>query len=100
MPMMMCWAPASDELAEAVDDLCRRLGPGPVVGRDREVLEGRALDLVGVAADRRAVLGQDRVLAGDALGRAEDVAGVGVLGHEAQGLLLAAAADHDRDPGA
>ena len=33
-------------------------------------------------------------------GDAEDVAGVGVLGHEAQRLLLAAATDHDRDPGA
>ena len=58
------------------------------------------LDLVRVAPDRGAMLGQDRVLAGDAFGRAEDVAGIGVLGHEAQGLLLAAAADHDRDPGA
>ena len=56
------------EVAEAVDDLGRRLGAAVAVLRDGEVLERRALDLVGVAADRGAMLGQDRVLAGDAFG--------------------------------
>ena len=100
MLMMTCSAPASEKLAEALDDPARRLGASGAVGRDRDVLEGRSLDLVGVAADRRAVLGQDRVLAGDALGRAEDVGRVGVLGDQTQRLLLASATDHDRDPGA
>ena len=50
------------ELAESVDDLRRGLAA------EVDVLERRALDLVGVAADRGAVVGEDRVLAGDALG--------------------------------
>ena len=41
---------------------------------------------------------EDRVLAGDALGRPEHVARVRVLGDQPERLLLAAAADHDRDP--
>ena len=39
-------------------------------------------------------------LPGVLLGRAEDIRGVAVFGHEAQGLLLTAATDHDRDTGA
>ena len=101
MPMMMCWAPASDKSPKRLTTCAGDIvpAPGPSAEID-EVLERRVLDLVRVAPDRGAMLGQDRVLAGDALGRAEDIAGIGVLGHEAQGLLLSAAADHDRDPGA
>ncbi len=40
---------------------------------------------------------QDLVLPGDGLRRAEDVPQVGVLGHDPERLLLAAAADHDRE---
>jgi len=56
------------QFAEAVDDLGRGLGAAVPVLRDGEVLECRALDLLGVAADLGAMLGQDRVLAGDAFG--------------------------------
>jgi hypothetical protein len=45
-----------------------------------------------------AMLGQDRVLREELLGPTEQVGGVRVLGHEAQGLPFAPAADHDRHP--
>src|SRR5690606_39873520 len=57
----------------------------------------RPLDRGGVGADLRAVLGEDRRLAGERLEVAEGVPDVGVLGDEAQRLLLAAAADQHRD---
>src|SRR5262245_10763546 len=51
----------------------------------------RDLDLVRVAADRLAVSLQHLDLATQYFDVAEDVAGIRVLGHEAQRLLLAAA---------
>src|SRR6185369_5745898 len=78
------------ELAEAVDDPCRRLRS------EVDRLKRRSLDLVGVPADRSAVLPEHLVLVMDRGRATEDVAGVGVLGHEAERLPLAAAADHDR----
>ena len=93
-----CCAPASDELPEPVDDLRRRVAR-PVVGLELHGLERRALDLRRVAADRLAVLAQDLVLVVDPDRVAEHVARVGVLGHEAERLPLAAAADHDRRVG-
>src|SRR5262245_39458462 len=80
------------ELAEAVDDARRRLR------RDVDALECRALDLVGVAADRGAVLAQHLVFVVDRRRAAEDVARVAVLGHEAERFPLPAAADHDGWP--
>src|SRR5262245_47132412 len=80
------------ELAEAIDDLLGR------VARQVDRLEVRPLDLVVVSPDGLAMLAQDLVLVVDLLGAAEDVGGVGVLGHEAERLSLAAAADQDRDP--
>ena len=59
----------------------------------------RALDRVRVPADVRAVGAQDRVLGGQRLGRAERVPHVGVAGDDPQRLLLARAADHDRQVG-
>ena len=50
-----------------------------------------------IAPDGGAVLVEDPVLARDRLGRPEHVARIAVLRHEPQRLLLAAAADHDRD---
>src|SRR5689334_16024770 len=80
------------ELAEAVDDAGRGLGC------DVDALERRAFDLVGVAADRGAVRPKHLVLVVDRRRAAEDVAGIAVLGHEAERLPLAAAADHDGWP--
>ena len=45
------------------------------------------------------MLGQDLELVVERRRAAEQVAGVGVLGDQAQRLLLAAAADHDRRVG-
>src|SRR6185369_2613053 len=68
------------------------------VGCDVEVaLEGGPFDLVVWAADGLAVGPQDLPLPVDVLRPAEDVRRVRVPGDEAQGLLLATAADHDRD---
>src|SRR5712692_6798655 len=58
--------------------------------------ESRLDDGVGVAANRLAMLLQDVDLVADRLRIAEEVAHVGVLGHQLQGPPLAAAADHDR----
>src|SRR3954451_13730771 len=87
-------------VAEAFHDLSRRVRVAAAVPRDPDVLKGGAFDLVRVAADDGAVVGEDPVLAGDAFRRAEDVGRVGVASHETQGLLFAAAPDHDRHPGA
>ena len=81
------------ELPEAVDDLRRRLA------RQVHALQRRALDLVGIAADRRTVLAEDLVLVVDPRRPAEDIRGVGVLGDEPERLPFATAADHDRRPG-
>src|SRR5207248_7744068 len=56
-----------------------------------------ALDLRWVAADVGAVLVEDLHLAADHLRVAEAVPDVGVLGDQAQRLLLAAATDRPRD---
>ena len=101
MLTMTCWAPASEKSPKR-----STIAPGGLGVAAAILVEMRTSWRVersisfGVAADVGAVLGEDRVLAGDALGRAEDVGRVGVAGHEAQGLLLTAAPDHDRDPGA
>src|SRR6185312_9075787 len=87
---------AVPELAEPVDDLLRRLRPCRARRPEPDVLQCRALDLARVTSDLGAMLVQDRVLAGDTLRGAEHVARVGVLGDEAESLLLAATADHDR----
>ena len=81
------------ELPEPVDDLRGR------VALQVDPLQRAALDLVVGPAKPVAVLAQDRVLVANAVGAAEEVGGVRVLGDEPQGLLLAAAADHDRHPG-
>ena len=86
------------QLAEAVDHLLRALARH-AVERKLHGLERGPLDLVGVPPDRRAVLADDLVLVVDRLGAAEDVGRVRVLGDEAQGLPLAATADHDRRVG-
>ena len=52
-------------------------------------------DLVRIAAERVAVAAKDVDLVRYLFGAAEDVAGVGVLSDEAQGLPLAAPTDHD-----
>src|SRR5712671_1832472 len=80
------------ELAEAIDDLRRRLA-GEI-----DALECRALDLVRVASDFLAMLAKHLVLVMDRRRAAEDVGRVGVLGDDQEGLPLAAATDHDRDP--
>ena len=69
------------------------LGEAPRLGGDA----GGALDLVRVAADPGAPLVEDGVLVGDGVGLAEAVPDVGLLGDDPQRLLLAAAADEDRD---
>ena len=77
------------ERLEAFDHLRR----GLATKVDR--LQGRPFDLVEWPADLVAPLTQNAELVGQ-LGRsAEDVAGVGVLRHQAQRLLLAPAADDD-----
>src|SRR5690606_20351544 len=60
------------------------------------VLDGD-LDVGEVTPLRRAVLREDAELAGEGLGIGEGVPDVGVPRHESQRLLLAAAADEDRD---
>ena len=70
--------------------------PGPEVGLEQR---GR-LDLGDVPADGLAMAGEDLELVAALAGVGhEDVARVGVLGYEAEGLPLAAAADHDPRPG-
>jgi hypothetical protein len=54
-------------------------------------------DLGGGAADLGAVLSEDAEFAFEGFGVGEAVPDVGVLGREAQGLLLASAADQNRD---
>ena len=83
------------ELAEPVDHAAGRLAAGGPVEADVDVLVRRPLDLVEVAPDPLAVLAQDGVLVGDPGTVTEDVRGVRVLRDEAEGLLLAAAADED-----
>src|SRR6188768_2894838 len=61
--------PGVPELAEPIDDLLRRLRPRVAPRPEPDVLERRSLDRPGVAADCRAVLVEDRVFAGDPLGR-------------------------------
>ncbi len=74
------------------------VGVGLVVGRRDahvELLADR--DLGAVAAEALAVGGEGVELAGHLVDRSGQVGLVGVLGHEPQGLLLAAAPDHHRD---
>ena len=67
------------------------------LGSPRRRSLGRDLDLVDVASDIRAVLGENAELALERWRVAEAVPDVGVLGHDSQRLLLAPAADQDRD---
>ena len=89
---MMCWAPASASPP-------KRSTIASVDSSSRSTLgQHRPLDLLVGAAEALAVLAQHRELGAHELGRAaEDVAGVGVLGHQPQRLSLPAAADQDRD---
>ena len=66
--MTTCSAPASDRSPNRSTTSAGVSGRAPAVLGDPDVLEGRVLDLVRVAPDRGAMLGQDRVLAGDAFG--------------------------------
>ena len=93
-----CCAPAS-ESSPNQSMIWAGVSPGRSSVFELHGLERRALDLVGVAADRLAVLAQDLVLVVDPLRVAEDVARVGVLRDEPERLPLAAAADHDRRAG-
>src|ERR1035441_507174 len=77
--------------AELVDDLAGLLA----LLADVEAEVARLGDLVVVAALGVAVRAQYVQLAGQ-VGAGEQVAGVGVPGHETERLLLPAAADHDR----
>ena len=70
-----------------------RLGLGVA---DRHLDPKGELDLRRIPTDRGAVLAQDVDLVGHHVGRSHRVPQVGVLGHRAQGLLLAGPADHDR----
>ena len=72
--------------------LVEKLGPG---GGGIDADHRRLLDLVVVAPDRLAVRAQDVELVPGLVAAAVDVAGVGVLGHEAQRLALSAAADEE-----
>ena len=96
---MTCWTPASASRPNRSTIASGDSGaPAPGAGAaEADALHVRPLDLGEVAPDRRAVLGQDRVLRQELVRPAEQVRGVGVLGDEAERLLLAAAADHDRD---
>src|SRR6185295_16424884 len=53
------------ELAEAVDHVVRRLAVTSTIRGQVHALQGRALDLRRIATDRRAMLVEDAVLAGD-----------------------------------
>jgi hypothetical protein len=78
--------PGLSHRARGGDDvICRACG---VDGKDRGLL-----DLVVGPADRVAVRPEHVELAGG-IGPGEDVAGIGVLGDQPQGLLLPGAADH------
>src|SRR5207247_2111233 len=57
---------------------------------------GSSLDLALVTPDRLAVLAQDRLLALDRLEPAADVVRIRVAGYEAEGDLLTAATDQER----
>ena len=62
--------------------------------RDQQRHVDRPPEALGIAPDGGAVLVEDGALAGHDLGAAPDVPVIGVLGHDAQGHALAAAADH------
>ena len=61
----------ADPEKRSVDDLRGRPGVVPAVRGEPEALERRTLDLVVVPPDRRAVVAEDPVLLGDALGTLE-----------------------------
>ena len=89
-----CWAPASASSPKRSTSWagvgCSRAPPGA------HPLQCRPLDLLEVAADVLAMLAQDPVLAGIASGAPNTFVASRVARHEPEGLLLAAAADHDR----
>ena len=89
-----CWAPASESSPKrSTIWLAASRGRGRCVWRVDRSISSRS------RPTPRSARAGSRTCGRSPRG-AEDVGRVGVLGHEAQGLLLAAAADHDRDPGA
>ena len=91
---MMCCTPASQQRAEALDDLApatRARGRSTAGCCARSPRTGRP--------SRSQCSRRTAYLCAHALRPAEDVAGIRVLGHQAQRLPLPAAADHDRHPG-
>src|SRR5438477_10661802 len=81
-------------LDDAIEHSLRLRGVVP----DAAPLSGKRCDLARVTADVLAVLAQDLELVGHLLGGPESVPHVGVSGSRAKRALLAAAADHDREP--
>ena len=97
---MAVWTPASASArnrptcsSTVAAPSCGRSSPGAI---DRGLGQAGDGDLGRVAVDLGAVAVQDLDLAPDGLGVAEEVAGVGVPGHEPQRPPLARAADEDR----
>ena len=83
---------------------CWRAAIEAISASDRSVADDdreadRAFDRGGVAADRRAVLAQDRIAGGDLLDRPGRVPGVPGAGHRAERLLRPGATDEDRQVG-
>ena len=71
---------------------------GRIVADDQQAQAERPLDLGLVAADPLAPLAEDLVLVADELEVAAGVPDVGVAGDRGERLLLAVAADQDRQP--
>ena len=93
---MACWAPASAVRPRRSTTGVGRQGAARAVGRDGDLRQERPLDAVVVTADRFAVASQHAELVAQLVGvGAEDVAGVGVLGHQLERASLAAATDED-----
>ena len=88
------------QLAEPVDDLGRRLGAGAAVAEMRTFWRVERSISSGSRPTAAQCSARIAYLRAMPSGVPKTLHGVGVLGHEAQGLLLAAAADHDRHPGA